>query len=119
MDGRIHGKFNQTITATTGVTAYGKDGVKYTGTMNNRGAVNQTLNTSKTSYVIPEGYHNGQGKVSITTQTKTASNPGQSNTTVTPDSGKLLSSVTVPGDSDLKAENIKKGTNIFGVAGTY
>lgn len=33
-----------------------------TGTMPNRGAVNQTLNAGG-SYTIPQGYHNGNGKV--------------------------------------------------------
>ena len=38
---------------------------------------------------------------------------------VVPDDGKTLSKVTVNGDSDLAASNIKKGVNIFGVTGTY
>lgn len=39
---------------------------------------------------------------------------------VEPDTGYTgLSKVTVSGDSDLKAENIKKNVNIFGVTGTY
>lgn len=42
-----------------------------TGTMPNRGAVNQTLNAGG-SYTIPQGYHNGNGKVaanSLSSQT--------------------------------------------------
>lgn len=65
-----------------------------TGTMPNRGAVSATLNTSTTSYTVPQGYHNGSGKVSITTQTKSAT-PSTSAQTISPDSGKVLSSVSV------------------------
>ena len=65
-----------------------------TGTMANNGAVSQTLNTTTTSYTVPKGYHNGSGKVSITTETKTAT-PTKSSQTITPTSGKVLSSVTV------------------------
>ena len=45
----------------SGRTAWVK-GQKITGTMPNRGAVTQTLNAGG-SYMIPEGYHNGSGKV--------------------------------------------------------
>ena len=65
-----------------------------TGTMTNNGAVNQTLSTSTTSYTIPKGYHSGSGKVSITTETKTAT-PTKSTQTISATSGKVLSSVTV------------------------
>lgn len=64
------------------------------GTMPNRGAVSKTLDASTTSYTIPSGYHNGSGKVSITTETKTAT-PSESTQTISPASGKVLSSVTV------------------------
>ena len=54
----------------SGKTAWVK-GKKVTGTMPNRGAVNQTLNAGG-SYTIPEGYHNGKGKItaaSLSSQT--------------------------------------------------
>lgn len=54
----------------TGVTAYGKNGTKYTGSMANKGAVASTINPGG-SYTIPAGYHNGLGKV---TANKIASN---------------------------------------------
>ena len=44
--------------------------------------------------------------------------PSASQKIVTPSAGKYLSKVTVSGDADLKAENVRKGTNIFGTIGT-
>lgn len=69
-------------------------GVVTTGTMANNGTVTKTLSTSTTSYTIPKGYHSGSGKVSISTETKSAT-PTKSSQTITPTSGKVLSSVTV------------------------
>lgn len=48
----------------SGKTAYVK-GTKKTGTMPNRGAVNGTINTKSGTFTIPQGYHDGSGKVGI------------------------------------------------------
>ena len=77
----------------SGKTAY-VDGEKIEGSMADNGAVSQTLNTTTTSYTVPAGYHNGQGKVSITTETKSAT-PTKAAQTITPSTGKVLSSVSV------------------------
>lgn len=47
-----------------GKTAYNK-GSKVTGTMKNNGAVNGTISTKDGTYTVPQGYHDGSGKVSI------------------------------------------------------
>lgn len=78
----------------TGKVFTNANGVVTTGTMVNNGSVTKTLDTTTTSYTVPKGYHNGSGKVSITTETKTAT-PTKSNQTITPTTGKVLSSVTV------------------------
>ncbi len=66
------------------------------GTMTNNGAVTKTLDTAtdNQSYTIPAGYHNGSGTVSISLETKTAT-PTESAQTISPTSGKVLSSVSV------------------------
>ena len=65
-----------------------------TGTMVNNGAVNKTLDISSPSYIVPAGYHNGSGTVQIVPETKTAT-PTKSQQTISPTSGRVLSSVTV------------------------
>ena len=73
-----------------GKTAYGKDG-KLTGSMRNNGAVNKSISNKSESYTIPQGYHNGSGKVAISDS----------------EQAKII------------ASNIKKGVSILGVAGSY
>ena len=87
------------VTATAGDVLANKiivtaDGAVTTGTMPNNGAVSQVLTAGTPSYTVPAGYHSGTGTVSISPQTKSAT-PTKSQQTVSPDEGKVLSSVTV------------------------
>lgn len=71
-------------------TAY-KNGSKLTGTMPNNGAVNGTISTKGGQYTVPQGYHDGSGKVSISST----------------EQAKII------------AGNIKSGVEILGVTGDY
>lgn len=91
---------------------------RHTGSMANRGAVNQSLAING-SYTIPAGYHNGSGKVSQSVKTKGAQTftPGTSNQTIA--ASQWLTGVqTILGDANLKPENIREGVTIFGKKGT-
>ena len=68
--------------------------VRVEGTMPNNGAIAKILDTTTTSYTVPTGYHNGNGAVSISLETKSAT-PTKSAQTITPTQGKVLSKVTV------------------------
>lgn len=72
------------------------DGTTTTGTMPNNGAVSKTLDatTGNQSYIIPAGYHNGVGKVTVALEEKTAT-PTTTPQNITPTAGKVLSKVTV------------------------
>lgn len=48
----------------SGKTAHAR-GAQLTGTMPNRGGVTGTISTKAQEYTIPQGYHDGSGKVSI------------------------------------------------------
>lgn len=71
-------------------TAY-VDGEKITGTMVNNGAVTGTISTKAGQYTIPIGFHDGSGKVGISST----------------EQNKII------------AGNIKSGVQILGVTGTY
>lgn len=71
-------------------TAYA-NGAKLTGTMPNNGAVTGTITTKTQQYTVPQGYHDGSGKVSISST----------------EQAKII------------ATNIKSGVNILGVTGSY
>lgn len=70
-------------------TAYAR-GAKLTGTMTNNGAVTGTITTKAQEYTVPQGYHDGSGKVSISAT----------------EQAKII------------AENIREGITILGVEGT-
>lgn len=72
----------------SGKTAYVK-GTKKTGTMPNRGAVSGSITTKTGAYTIPQGYHDGSGKVQIDAT----------------EQAKII------------ADNIREGITILGVAG--
>ena len=73
----------------TGKTAY-VNGVKVTGSMPNRGAVSGTISTKDGEYVVPQGYHDGSGKVGIASTEQ----------------------------AKIVAENIRQGITILGVEGS-
>ena len=73
-----------------GRTAY-VNGNKITGEMPNNGAVSGTISTKDGTYVVPAGYHNGLGSVSIDST----------------EQAKII------------ASNIKSGVSILGVVGDY
>ena len=77
---------NKVIVDATGATK--------TGTMPNNGTVEKTLDTNTTQYIIPKGYHNGQGIVEVSLEEKTTI-PSTASQNITPSSGKVLSKVTV------------------------
>lgn len=76
------------------VTAKGEE---LAGEMPNQGKVTHTLDigSENRSYTIPEGYHNGQGSVSITVEADRTVTPGTSAQTVEPQAGKVLGKVIV------------------------
>lgn len=103
-----------------GQTYYNTDAkTKRTGTMPNRGAVNQSLAING-SYTIPAGFHNGSGKVTQDIPTKGAQTytPGTANQTIA--AGQYLTGPqTIKGDPNLIPANIKKGVSIMGNIGTW
>ena len=73
-----------------GKTAYAR-GVKLTGTMPDNASVSGEISTKDGQYSIPQGYHDGGGKVGIAAGEK----------------------------SKLTPSNIKAGVTVLGVTGTY
>lgn len=73
-----------------GKTAHGR-GALLEGTMPNNGAVTGAIITKEQQYTIPQGYHDGSGKVAIDSTEQ----------------------------SKIIASNIKNGIEILGVTGTY
>lgn len=87
------------VTATAPDVLAGKvivlaDGTVVTGTMPSNGSVSKVLSVESTSYTVPAGFHNGQGKVTISLETKKAT-PTKSQQKIVPTAGMVLSEVTV------------------------
>lgn len=72
-----------------GKTAYAR-GAKLTGTMPNRGAISEKITTKAQEVTVPQGYHDGSGKIAIDTV----------------EQNKLI------------ANNIRQGVTVLGVEGT-
>lgn len=70
------------------------DGSVTPGEMPNNGTVEETLNTTTTSYTVPQGYHSGLGTVKVVTEEKTIA-PTKQEQEVIPTTGKVLSKVIV------------------------
>ena len=98
-------------------TKFYSKGQPLIGTMPNNEAQNITLNVDHISESIILGYHNGTGTANIILQEKECI-PGISDQNIIPDTNKVLSKVTVKGDSNLSSENIKPGVSIFNVTGS-
>ena len=85
---------NDTVSAgklLKGVTAHDKTGAAITGTMPNKGAVSGSIATKDGQYTVPQGFHDGSGKVGIASTEKAKLIPG----------------------------NIKSGVKVLGVTGSY
>ena len=94
---------NDTLTvseALTGKTFHAR-GQAYTGTMPNNGAVTGTITTKAQEYTVPQGYHDGSGKVSIsaTEQAKIIATNIRSGVTILGVSGSMSGSEDVAATS--------------------
>ena len=103
----------------TGYSGYVNQ-AKVSGTMPNRGAVDITL-AANGSYAIPDGWHNGSGRVhqSLTTRAGATITPGTSNILAVASGRWVTGNVYVAGSSNLTSGNIKENVTIFGVKGTF
>ena len=114
---------SQVLSPYTAVT-HDSDGEPIQGTMVDNGAVNYSLPINGT-YTVPQGYHNGQGKVtqSIATMNGSTINPSTSTVTIGTDKKYVNGNFTIPGFSLPNANVIKKGVTvtIYGksVTGTF
>lgn len=83
-----------------GKTAYAR-GTKLTGTMTNNGAVKGVISSKADSYSVPQGYHDGSGKVAIseTEQAKIIASNIRENVTILGVTG------TMSGSEGVKAQS--------------
>ena len=123
--GKVTGTFKGVDTsdanATEGDLLSGKiayvNGNKVIGTIVSKEA--QTYTPSSSEQVINAGQYlaGAQTITAVPTEEKSIT-PSSSTQEVAPATGKFLSKVTVGGDANLVADNIKNGVSIFGVQGT-
>lgn len=111
----------------TGKQLIGADGQIITGTMASVVQATPSISVSASGLITASATQSA-GRVTAGTKSATKQLTTQAGKTVTPGrtqqtavaSGRYTTgTVYVAGDSDLVAANIKKGVNIFGVAGTY
>lgn len=89
------------------------------GTMVNRGAWSSTIGLSG-SVTIPEGYYNGSGKITRAYNVHPGGTftPQASNQTIQTTNKMITGDIQCGGDSNLIAQNIVSGVQIFGVTGS-
>lgn len=92
------------------------------GSMANQGKKTYTISTNNGSVDIPQGYHDGTGKVTYSLSSVNGGNtytPTAAAQTISLSGKYLKSNITVAGSSNLVAENILRGKNIWGVNGSF
>ena len=101
----------------SGKTAY-VNGSLVTGSITSKEAQTYTPSSSEQTIAAGQYLSGAQTIAAVPTEEKSAT-PSATAQEITPTEGKFLSKVTVSGDANLLAENIKSGVTIFGVVGTY
>lgn len=101
----------------SGKTAY-VNGSLVTGSITSKEAQTYTPSSSEQTIAAGQYLSGAQTIAAVPTEEKSAT-PSATQQEITPTEGKFLSKVTVAGDVNLTAENIKSGITIFGIVGTY
>lgn len=101
-----------------GKTFTSADGVMVSGGIETYNEQTYTVSLEHPIVLIDDGCHNASTAQIIRESEKTVT-PSKEGTTVSPRSGRVLSTVKVLGDNNLVAGNIKKDVSIFGVTGTF
>lgn len=101
----------------SGKTAY-VNGSLVTGSITSKEAQTYTPSSSEQTIAAGQYLSGAQTIAAVPTEEKSAT-PSATAQDITPTAGKFLSKVTVAGDVNLTAENIKAGVTIFGIEGTY
>lgn len=93
-----------------------------TGDMANQGKKTYTISTNNGSVDIPQGYHDGTGKVTYSLPSVNGGDtytPTAAAQTISLSGKYLKSNITIAGSSNLVAGNILRGKNIWGVNGGF